>query len=262
MLPARVTPLNGTRLRAGMFAALFLVFLVPSARADDTPSWFERMLGRQQVVGSGKLQSQTRPAHGFNAVSVGGSMTVVLRQGGREGVEVHADDNLLPFIETTVEDGTLRIGVRKGVGYSTRNPVVVTVDLTRLDQLSLGGSGEVVGPGLQVAALSVSAGGSGRVHLPDLQARALRVSLGGSGEVEASGTAQRVELSVGGSGTVDAQALEADEVSVSIGGSGDVSVHARRKLTASVAGSGDVVYRGDPAVERSIVGSGSVEKKR
>jgi len=261
MVAARLNPRHRTRLCTALFAALLIAVPALPAHADQVPSWLAPLMGRQHVTGSGKLQSQARAASGFRGVSVAGAMTVVLRQGGREGVEVHADDNLLPWIETVVEGGTLRIQTRKGARYSTRNPVVVTVDLIHLDELSLGGSGDVVGPGLQASSLGVSVGGSGSVQLLDLQAQSLRVSIGGSGELEASGEVQRLDASVGGSGSVEAAALQADEVSVSIGGSGDVTVHARRKLSASVAGSGDIVYRGDPVVEQSIVGSGSVRKR-
>lgn len=251
---------TGARRRAAsLLAALGLAAAASPALGVELDC--SSFLGGRHVEGSGQLQKESRAASGFHAIAVGGAMTVVLRQGSREGVEVHADDNLLPLVETSVERGTLRIGTKKGVRYSSRNPVVVAVDLVRLDALTLGGSGHVAGPGLDADRLEVALGGSGRVQLPDLEAKALAISVGGSGDIELSGQSQRLEISVGGSGSVDAASLVADEVAVSVGGSGDANVHAKRTLDVSVAGSGDVVYRGDAIVKTSIAGSGTVKKR-
>jgi hypothetical protein len=259
MLP--MTPSIPSRFICGLAVALFVLVPVSTAHADEGGSWFGRLLGLNSVTGSGKVQTETRALTGFHGVSVKGSMKVVLRQGSREGVEVSADSNLLPLIETRIRNGTLEIGTVKNANYSTRNPVLVTVDLITLKNLAISGSGDVTAKGVKVSILDVAIGGSGSAHLPDLQARSLSLSIGGSGDVDTSGRTHRFSISVGGSGSVRADALEADDVSVAIGGSGDASVKANRTLDVSVAGSGDVVYSGDAVVKSSIAGSGTVKKR-
>jgi hypothetical protein len=223
--------------------------------------WFERAFALNSTTGSGKLKSETRVATGFQGVVVSGPMKVVLRQGAREGVEINADDNLLPLIETTVERGTLKIRPRKGSHYSTRNAVTITVDFVNLKDVTVGGSGDVVAQGVKTGALEVVIGGSGSVRFPELQAQTLKLAIGGSGDFETSGRAQKFSIGVGGSGSVRADKLDADEVSVSIGGSGDASVRANKTLDVSVGGSGDVVYSGDAVVRTSIAGSGTVKRR-
>src|SRR5260221_8311318 len=53
----------------------------------------------ERVVGSGRVQSERRAVSAFQAIVLRGSMKLVLHQGAREGVELRADDNLLPLIE-------------------------------------------------------------------------------------------------------------------------------------------------------------------
>ncbi len=80
-----------------MFAA------APPAHADDGPARLQ-FVGWSSVSGSGKLQTEARNVTGFQAIATHGSVKLVLRQGAREGLELHADDNILPLIETRVVD--------------------------------------------------------------------------------------------------------------------------------------------------------------
>ena len=221
--------------------------------------------GGDTVVGSGRAQSQTRAITGFEAIALRGSMKLVLRQGARESVEVRADDNLLPLVETRVVDrsgvATLEIGPVANANWQTRSEMKVTVDLVTLKSLSVTGAGDVVSEALKTPALKLVVSGSGDLHLRQLSADELSVKVSGSGDVETSGRAARLSVAIAGSGDVNARALESDEVSVSIAGSGDASVNARKTLSVSIAGSGDVSYAGDAAVKTSIAGTGTVKRR-
>ena len=192
-------------------------------------------------------------------------MKLVLRQGAREGFELRADDNVLPLIETQVVDRggvpTLEIGTKNGAGYSSRTPIVATIDLIALRALTLSGSGEIVSESLKTPSLNIAVPGSGKVRLHQLSADEVSAKVSGSGDLEFTGRTGRLVVSISGSGDVNTRGLEADDVSVSIAGSGDANVRARKTLSISIAGSGDVIYAGDAAVKTSIAGSGSVRKQ-
>lgn len=260
-MPASYPARTHRPLLNGALACLALLgaALAPPVLADEG-SVIGSMLGFG-TTGSGSVQVETRIATGFQAITVSGSINVVLRQGSREGVEVSADNNLLPLIETRVENGTLHIRPKTGATYSTRNPVQVSVDLITLKSLSVGGSGEVSAQVLKTHKIDVTIGGSGGVQFADLQTRTLELAIGGSGSFSAKGRAGKVAISVGGSGGVLADELEADDVSVAVGGSGGAIVEAKRRLDVSIAGSGNVVYSGEAVVSKSLAGSGSVVKR-
>jgi len=244
----------------------FIVGLLASgaAQAEEKGSWWQRLVGTG-VIGSGKLATEQRPVGSFQAVTLNGSMKVVLRQSGKEAVEVTADDNLVSLVETTVVDRggvpTLEIGTKPGASFSTRSRMVVNVDLATLKSLTLVGSGDIVADTLKAGDLQVQIDGSGDVQLRRLDAGKLAVSLSGSGDVVATGRTAKLDVSIAGSGDVTMRELESDDVRVSIAGSGDARVNARKTLSVSIAGSGDVDYTGDAAVKASVAGSGSVHRR-
>jgi hypothetical protein len=159
---------------------LLVAALVPwapaPAHADDGVIRL-RFGDSERVTGSGRLQTEHRAITGFRAIEVRGAMTLVVRQGPREGVDLRADDNLLPAIETRVVDrggiATLEIGPRRGTSLQSRDPIVATVELTTLSALTVAGSAEVESDALKSPSLQLSISGSGNVRMRGLDAAEL-----------------------------------------------------------------------------------------
>jgi hypothetical protein len=218
------------------------------------------------VTGSGKAATETREAGGFATITLRGGIDLVVRQGAREAVQVSADDNLLPLLQTTVEGSgdprTLVIQWQRGENIRTRTRTVVTVHVVKLTALASSGSGDIVVEALKTPALSLSISGSSDAKVSGLDTEQLRVAITGSGDVQASGRAARFNLSIAGSGDVRARDLVADDVGISIAGSGDAGVQANKTLSVSIAGSGDVEYSGAATITHSrIAGSGSMRQR-
>jgi Putative auto-transporter adhesin, head GIN domain len=216
--------------------------------------------------GSGKAATESREVSGFAAISLRGDMNLVVRQGAREGVQVTADDNLLPLLQTVVEGSgdkrTLVIQWPRGESIRMRTQAVVTVDVVKLTALASSGSGDIVVEMLKTPELALSISGSSDAKLMKLDAEQLRVSIAGSGDVQASGKAGQFSVSIAGSGDVRSRELVADDVNISIAGSGNASVQANKTLAVSVAGSGDVEYGGAATLTKSrVAGSGSIRQR-
>jgi hypothetical protein len=213
-----------------------------------------------------------RTLESFEAISVSGAMDVVVRQGAQQSVQVQADDNLLPLLETVVESGrngaTLQVRWKRNGGGSwwsgqniyPRTKVVVTVVVPKLSALGLAGSGDLRVESFQTPSLQLSVAGSGDARLDGLTTDELGVRVSGSGDVSGRGKAGTVKINIAGSGDVRLSEMRADDVSVSIAGSGDAAVNAQKALSVSIAGSGDVRYSGDAQVKSSVAGSGTVRK--
>jgi hypothetical protein len=219
------------------------------------------------TTGSGTAATETRAVSGFSAVSVAGSIDVLVRQGSKEGVELRADDNVLPLIETLVEgsgdDRRLVIRFKRGESVRTKTPVTATVDVVNLKALALAGSGDATVEALNTPVFALSLSGSSDALLKKIDTPKFTLSISGSGDVKASGTAGRCEFSIAGSGDVASRDLSCEDVSISIAGSGDAKVSAKKTLAVSIAGSGDVEYSGGAqVVKSSVAGSGSVRQKQ
>jgi hypothetical protein len=217
------------------------------------------------TAGSGSVATEARAVSDFEAIAISGAMSLEVRQTGKESVTVTADDNLLPLIETVVEDGrsgrTLHIRTRRGESYRSRQPVKVVVEVVRLTSLAMSGSGDTRVETLKTPRLRASLSGSGDLRLTALSTEEFDVGVSGSADVQAAGQATRVKLRIAGSGDAKLGELTAEDVTVSIAGSGDATVHADKALSVMIAGSGDVRYRGAASDVRSkVAGSGGVRK--
>jgi hypothetical protein len=249
-----LAPTRRTLLRTGLPVLLGAVALLPLAAQA------------QRLSGSGRVVSEARNLPAFQGVSLAGAMDLVVRQGATQAVEVQADDNLLPYLETEVSgsgaDARLQVRWKRGASVYNASSVRVNVTVPVLTSLSAAGSGDMLVEPFETPRLSISISGSSDTRLRQLTAGELLVSISGSGDVVGAGKAGQVKISVAGSGDVQLRELKADDVSVTIAGSGDASVHADKSLEVRIAGSGDVTYSGSAAtVNARVAGSGSVNKR-
>lgn len=214
----------------------------------------------KSVSGSGTIKSETRAVSGFTGISLAVDGLVEILQGGTEGVTVEADDNLLPLLETVVEDGTLKIRpATRNTSFNTKKMKFI-VNAKTIDHLTIAGGGDMRAETLKVFALKTSIAGSGDVRIKSLDANALTVKIAGSGDFAAAGRAESMNVSIAGSGDIKAANLDTKAVEIRVAGSGDATVWARETLKVKVAGSGDVRYYGDAEVKKSIGGLGSVKR--
>ncbi|MFC5511195.1 head GIN domain-containing protein [Massilia jejuensis] len=240
-----------------LVAACIAAGLAATTQAGAAP--WDR--GGEQVQGSGRIVKQVRQVGGFNGLSLGLPGHVELRIGTAEGVTIEADDNLLPLVETVVENGTLKIRpARRNLNLPAKS-IRIVVQARSIERLALGGPGTINAEPLRERKLDVELGGSGTIKLQGVESEAMAVSVGGSGDLQAMrGTTGKLTVSIGGSGDVDLGRVRADSAGVTIAGSGAATVWTRNALSATIAGSGDVLYYGDPQVSKSTVGSGSVRR--
>jgi hypothetical protein len=214
----------------------------------------------ETVRGNGTIRTQTRNVSGFHAIGLGIGARVEVKQGATEGVTVEADENLLPLIETKVDNGELEIkAVRRNLSLDSKS-IRIVVQAKQVDELAVGGSGTIASDAIKAAKLQLEVGGSGSIDVKRADVDRLAMEIGGSGNVEVGGAAKRVSIEIGGSGNVDGAKLLTDEAEVTIAGSGDTSLGVRTSLHVTIAGSGGVNYSGDPKVKSTVVGSGRIKR--
>lgn len=233
-----------------------IALAIPSANAQ----WWS---GNEKINGNGNYISETRSVSDYDAVSVQGSIHVELIAGTEGRLKVEAESNLLEHILTEVEGDRLKISIEKGYNLSpsSRNEIKVTVPFESLEEVSLTGSGDIVGSDkINAENFKVDITGSGDVAL-ELQARFVKGSLTGSGNIRLKGKTQQLESKVTGSGDFDASNLIAAKVEANVSGSGDIEVYASQELKSRVSGSGDIIYSGNPKKQDfKTSGSGSISK--
>ncbi|MBC7605265.1 MAG: DUF2807 domain-containing protein [Ramlibacter sp.] len=237
--------------------AVTLALLLSGASASVFAGWF----GNDKVKGNGVVKTQERTLGHFTGVALSLPAKVEVRIGNVESVVIEADENILPLIGSTIEDGSLQLRVSQRNVNLEAKTLKIIVNAKEITDLGIGGSGSITAESLRSPQLHLAIGGGGSIEVKQVQSDALEAAIGGSGNIKlGGGTARKFSVSIGGSGDVRARTLKADDVSVSIGGSGSAALWATTSLQTSIAGSGDVTYFGDPKTSSSVVGSGSIKR--
>lgn len=193
------------------------------------------------TVGSGTAKTETRNVSGFTGVTFSGIGTLNIAETGTESLTVSADDNLLPRLTSTVANGTLTLGVKPGNAIHPTKPIVYTLTVKNLNNMTLSGAGTV--------------------KATNITTNALNVLLSGAGNMTISGSAPSQTALVSGVGNYNARNFPTDTAQMTISGAGNATITVNKSLTAIVSGAGSVTYYGSPTqVTKTISGVGSVKQ--
>jgi hypothetical protein len=235
---------------------LFAMFVFVSLHSYAQP-W-------KTIKGDGNLKKETRIVSNFTSVSSHGSIDVQISYGNSNSINVEADENLLPYLETTVEGDKLIIKPKKNVNLKSKSRIVVYVSMTTINSLEQSGSGNINGNGAYIneGKIEIKVSGSGNVNLGFDSFNNMDLFISGSGNIDMTGnSANNISASISGSGNIDCSKVSCINVDAKISGSGNVSVNVKKSINAKISGSGNVFYKGDATnISTKIAGSGKVIK--
>jgi hypothetical protein len=218
--------------------------------------------GLRVINGSGEVITESRPVSDFTAVDFSGFGEVTLVQGEDEGLTIETDDNLLPYIQTTVSRGTLTIGMDDGVMTPLLRPTQsIRYELTvkTLNALELSGAGTVQAEQLTADSLTLTESGAGEITIAELTASDVSVEMSGAGRVDLAGQVTRQTVEMSGLGSYEAGDLESQTAQISLSGAGEATVWVSEQLDAELSGAGSINYYGAPQVSSDSSGIGRVE---
>jgi hypothetical protein len=226
---------------------IVLLFIVPSSC--------------KKITGKGPVVTETRTTASFDGLDVRIPADTYFTQDSVFKLELHAQENVLDEIETTVINNNLQIRFRH---FDTRirsnEGISIYVSGPDVRSLTVKGSGylEVPAP-FTPANLHVQVEGSGNIRLNNVTTTEINADINGSGSITVnSGNGNEANLDISGSGLVDVSGVMVKDADADIRGSGNIKLFATQTLNANIAGSGTILYKGSPAVKTHISGSGTV----
>jgi len=190
-------------------------------------------------------------------------------------VEITGDDNILSFVQTEVDDNTLKISMKSGA-YSYTTPLVVHVKALSLVYLKHSGHGyltatNVTGERLELrhsgmgdfsvegTAQEIEAqfSGHGDVDIRGLlDTNVLELRHSGMGDLHMAGTARTIHARLSGHGDVDLSALRAEHIHLMASGMGDLHIDAKA-VSGRHSAHGDLTVKGSKAsVEWDVKSTG------
>jgi Putative auto-transporter adhesin, head GIN domain/Domain of unknown function (DUF5668) len=210
--------------------------------------------------GSGKVITETRDVSDFHSIEVSYPAQVLVKQGSKESLEIEAEDNLLPGLQTQVRNNTLEIfyKTKDGKHVNPTKTVKITIVVKDLTSVDFTSAGELAIDNLKTNALDISLSGAGNLKLSKILVKALGVSLSGAGSMSASGTADDLNLSISGFGDFKGADLHNKDAHVDISGAGSATTWVDHNLDAQISGAGSISYYGSASVTKQISGVGGV----
>ena len=209
------------------------------------------------IHGNGVSATQARSVPGFDKVKSSGSFDVHITKGDELEVIVSAEENILPYIETSVSDNTLLIDIPGFHNVRNRLPMDVYITVPELRSVKQSGSGNITTDYFSTDRMDFFISGSGTISA-QVDANVLDAGISGSGWLIIAGDANQSNLSISGSGNIDTSNLVVNNCSAHISGSGNMQVYAAKTIYAKISGSGNIYYIGSPAIELNVSGSGKV----
>ncbi len=196
----------------------------------------------KSIVGNGKMVDIKRNTAEYEKIELNGSFDIDLVIGKEGNLIIHADENLVDIIETTVVKNTLSLDFKKGSykNIQTKGKIVITIPVESINKITLSGSGDIVA--------------KDNINLDNLE-----LKLKGSGDINFKGKVNDLIVNLSGSGEIDCKNYVAQNTIVNLTGSGDIKVNCSEKLVAKLNGSGDIKYKGKPKfIDQKVNGSGDI----
>jgi hypothetical protein len=197
--------------------------------------------GNTTVSGSGQVKSEQRKVSSFNQVSFSGAGQLTITQGSSDSLTVVADENLLPYLTSSVSGNTQQLGQASNVTIQSAKSISYLVTVKQLQGLTLSGAGTA--------------------EVNNVTPSSLNVTVSGAGHVRITGSAASQNVTLSGVGSYDGSGFATKSATVDISGTGNAVVAVSDTLTATVSGIGSVEYIGNPKVTQHVTGLGGVRQQ-
>jgi len=217
--------------------------------------------GSSVIRGSGHMASEERSVSGVSGVELAMNGTLNVRLGDSESLTVEAEDNLLPYIETSVRGGTLLIKTRAGTNVQSTRSINFVLTVSELNAASVSSSGDIIASAMEDNRCDIEISSSGSISLESVDCTTLSTRISSSGQVSiAGGSAERQEIRISSSGDFLAPQVVSSDADITISSSGSATVNVLEHITGSISSSGNIYYFGDAQVNVRTSSSGTVQR--
>ena len=197
------------------------------------------------IVGSGKIVTQHRDLPAFTSVNSPSTVDVTIMKNEKSCAEVTADDNLMEFVFTEVENGVLTIFMKRGFSYNSPH-ITVTIYTPHLSEVAMKGTGNVTVLSVKEKYFTLTTKGTGNFKCDCLIVE------------------KDLVLNCRGTGNIDVAYMCPNNVTVQNSGAGNMSIKTLQNVTSSMKiqnlGTGDINLKklsvGD--LQLNIRGTGNV----
>ena len=198
-----------------------IILLHQTALFCNCFSW----LNPNSINGSGNVTVEFRDVKNFNKLNSNFIGSLEIQQGTNESLKIESDDNIIPLIQTVVEDDTLKISTRDASFRNTKK-LNITVIVKNLNLIKIYGVGKTNIKNLETSFLKLISNGVGSIAIQNLNVQSLDAELSGVGSVSInSGTAENQKIYLSGCGSFNSKNLIGKTGNITVSGCGSAKVN-------------------------------------
>jgi putative autotransporter adhesin-like protein len=210
------------------------------------------------VRGSGNVRREIRVVPAFTGVAVAGGIRGEV-QIGQQRVELSGDDNVLPLVETVVEDGVLVVRFKPHISLDTQEPVVVQVSAPSIDALESSGGSRLRASLIPTDDLTIDSSGGGDVEARKVAVKKLRADVSGGGALVLEGSADEVKLGLSGGSRCKGKEFRARTMRIQASGGSTARLAVSESVRGSASGGSVVRVSGSPEMRVASSGGSVVD---
>lgn len=204
--------------------------------------------GTEAIVSSGKIVTKNVAVKSdFNVISVPDIIDVVVKQGNNSDITIKGSDNIVPYCNVSIQNGTLTVSLTKEATKLSfkKFDAIVYVTAKEISQVVIQGTGDVKFEGeFNSPELSLLITGTGDIKIPHFIGYKLKAMIPGTGGIEMRADCVTADLTITGTGDIDAELKGVEDLRASVPGTGDITLYGdAKKATYTVSGTGDIGAR-------------------
>ena len=242
---------------------------------------------------------ETRQVSGFTGIRASGAFDITVIKGSTESLVIEADENVMPFVQSEVKDGVLRLFLKEGYKSKNLKTLKATVVMKNLDNVVLSGACNLttddlftpdkfkamcsgasnIAINVNAAVLEILASGASKISIKanvtdiaeisgsgaskiqgELIVPNLKLSASGVTSIDLIGSATDASLNVSGTSNVKAENFTVKTALVATSGTSKITIDAIDALKVFSSGASTVRYKGSPAIETNISGTSKINK--
>ncbi len=261
-----------------IFGIIFAVILVTAIGMRMSSCSASNLFFTKTIKGNGNIAIQGHNLPDFNKVVIGIAGKVVVNK-GKAQIVIRYDSNLMPYVNTYVQDGTLYIKTKGNVNIESSVKPVVTITTNNVRAIDAAASNKVIVSNINPEQFRMSVSGSGEGHIAgktkdldldisglgkiignEIRANETRIDISGSGKCLLNGTTKSLHINISGTGKLLGKDFVANKAKVNISGVGKLIMHVVHSLDVDISGLGKIQYYGNPLVTKHTSGTGKVSK--
>jgi hypothetical protein len=208
------------------------------------------------VRGSGNVIVEKRELKTFDQIQLSTMGKLEIIQGEEEGLEISTEENLLPYLITTIKGRTLEISTANNVTIEPTKELTYTLKVKSLSGIYTSSLGSINSIKMTTDQMEIGISSLGAINIGMLIARDLRVRISSRGNLSLAGRVDTQDVEISSSGNYSGGDLQSQSAYVNISSSGNAKIWVIKDLIIQISSSGNVNYFGSPQISTKTSSSG------